>query len=109
MLTPSSCPFPAGCILSKYLVTSSPPGFSSITSSNVMRNVTSFRQSISFSDNLWPITQTAKMDEFFGIAEGTKVIMVLGHSNCGAVKATIDGKAVHGGAFSYSRKKVGNL
>ena len=27
---------------------------------------------------------------------GTKAIMVLGHSNCGAVKATIDGKAVPG-------------
>ncbi|BCH32053.1 carbonic anhydrase [Mesorhizobium sp. L-8-10] len=33
----------------------------------------------------------------YGVAVlGTKVIMVMGHSNCGAVKATIEGKAVPG-------------
>src|SRR5258705_10433324 len=33
----------------------------------------------------------------YGVAVlGTKVLMVLGHGNCGAVKATIDGKAVPG-------------
>ena len=33
----------------------------------------------------------------YGVAVlGTKVLMVLGHSNCGAVKATIEGKAVPG-------------
>lgn len=33
----------------------------------------------------------------YGVAVlGTKVIMVLGHGNCGAVKATIEGKAVPG-------------
>lgn len=33
----------------------------------------------------------------YGVAVlGTKVIMVLGHSNCGAVKATIEGKEVPG-------------
>jgi carbonic anhydrase len=33
----------------------------------------------------------------YGVAVlGTRVIMVLGHSNCGAVKATIEGKAVPG-------------
>jgi carbonic anhydrase len=33
----------------------------------------------------------------YGIAVlGTKLLMVLGHSNCGAVKATIEGKAVPG-------------
>lgn len=33
----------------------------------------------------------------YGIAVlGTRVLMVLGHSNCGAVKATIEGKAVPG-------------
>ena len=33
----------------------------------------------------------------YGIAVlGTKVLMVLGHGNCGAVKATIEGKAVPG-------------
>jgi len=33
----------------------------------------------------------------YGIAVlGTKVLVVLGHSNCGAVKATIEGKAVPG-------------
>ena len=33
----------------------------------------------------------------YGVAVlGTRVLMVLGHSNCGAVKATIDGKAVPG-------------
>jgi carbonic anhydrase len=33
----------------------------------------------------------------YGVAVlGTRVVMVLGHSNCGAVKATIEGKAVPG-------------
>jgi len=33
----------------------------------------------------------------YGVAVlGTKVLMVLGHSNCGAVKATIEGKEVPG-------------
>ncbi|MDL2408088.1 carbonic anhydrase [Rhizobium calliandrae] len=33
----------------------------------------------------------------YGVAVlGTKVLMVLGHGNCGAVKATIDGKSVPG-------------
>jgi len=33
----------------------------------------------------------------YGVAVlGTRLLMVLGHSNCGAVKATIDGKAVPG-------------
>ena len=33
----------------------------------------------------------------YGVAVlGTRVLMVLGHGNCGAVKATIDGKAVPG-------------
>ena len=32
--------------------------------------------------------------EYGAAVLGTKVIMVLGHGNCGAVKATIDGKAV---------------
>lgn len=33
----------------------------------------------------------------YGVAVlGTRVLMVLGHANCGAVKATIDGKAVPG-------------
>lgn len=34
--------------------------------------------------------------EYGALVLGTKVIMVLGHSNCGAVKATIDGKPVPG-------------
>ncbi|HVJ33137.1 MAG TPA: carbonic anhydrase [Terriglobia bacterium] len=34
--------------------------------------------------------------EYGAAVLGTKVIMVLGHSNCGAVKATIDGKPVPG-------------
>jgi carbonic anhydrase len=34
--------------------------------------------------------------EYGAAVLGTKAIMVLGHSNCGAVKATIDGKAVPG-------------
>ena len=33
----------------------------------------------------------------------TKVIMVLGHGNCGAVQATIDGKAVPGQISSLYR------
>lgn len=34
--------------------------------------------------------------EYGAAVLGTKAILVLGHSNCGAVKATIDGKAVPG-------------
>jgi carbonic anhydrase len=34
--------------------------------------------------------------EYGAAVLGTKIIMVLGHGNCGAVKATIDGKAVPG-------------
>jgi carbonic anhydrase len=34
--------------------------------------------------------------EYGAIVLGTKVIMVLGHANCGAVKATIEGKPVPG-------------
>ena len=34
--------------------------------------------------------------EYGAAVLGTKVILVLGHSNCGAVKATMDGKAVPG-------------
>lgn len=34
--------------------------------------------------------------EYGAAVLGTKAIMVLGHSNCGAVKATIEGKAVPG-------------
>lgn len=34
--------------------------------------------------------------EYGALVLGTKVIMVLGHGNCGAVKATIDGKPVPG-------------
>jgi len=34
--------------------------------------------------------------EYGAAVLGTKAIMVLGHSSCGAVKATIDGKAVPG-------------
>ena len=34
--------------------------------------------------------------EYGAAVLGTKVIMVLGHGSCGAVKATIDGKAVPG-------------
>jgi len=34
--------------------------------------------------------------EYGAIVLGTKVILVLGHSNCGAVKAAIEGKAVPG-------------
>jgi amino acid permease len=46
--------------------------FSSITSSNVMRNysnVISIIQIIFFSDDLWSIRLTAKIDAFFEIAE----------------------------------------
>lgn len=46
----------------------------------------------------------------YGVAAlGTKAIMVLGHSNCGAVKATIDAKAVPGqisGLYRYIRPAV---
>src|ERR1700724_3481571 len=41
--------------------------------------------------------------EYGAVVLGTKVIMVLGHSNCGAVKATIDGKAVPGQISSLYR------
>jgi carbonic anhydrase len=41
--------------------------------------------------------------EYGAIVLGTKVIMVLGHGNCGAVKATIDGKAVPGQISSLYR------
>ena len=34
--------------------------------------------------------------EYGALVLGTKVIVVMGHSNCGAVKATIDGKSVPG-------------
>jgi carbonic anhydrase len=34
--------------------------------------------------------------EYGAAVLGTKTILVLGHGNCGAVKATIDGKAVPG-------------
>jgi carbonic anhydrase len=34
--------------------------------------------------------------EYGAVVLGTKVIMVLGHGNCGAVKATMEGKAVPG-------------
>jgi len=34
--------------------------------------------------------------EYGAVVLGTKVILVLGHSNCGAVKAAIEGKAVPG-------------
>lgn len=41
--------------------------------------------------------------EYGAIVLGTKVIMVLGHGNCGAVKATIDGKEVPGQISSLYR------
>jgi carbonic anhydrase len=41
--------------------------------------------------------------EYGAAVLGTKVIMVLGHGNCGAVKATIDGKAVPGQISSLYR------
>lgn len=41
--------------------------------------------------------------EYGAVVLGTKVIMVLGHGNCGAVKATIDGKAVPGQISSLYR------
>lgn len=38
----------------------------------------------------------------YGVAVlGTKVILVMGHANCGAVKATIQGKAVPGQISSF--------
>lgn len=47
----------------------------------------------------------------YGVAVlGTKAIMVLGHANCGAVKASIDAKAVPGqisGLYPYIRPAVG--
>jgi carbonic anhydrase len=54
--------------------------------------------------------------EYGAAVLGTKVLMVLGHSNCGAVKATIAGKAEPGqisSLYSYLRPAVnqagGNL
>jgi carbonic anhydrase len=47
--------------------------------------------------------------EYGVVALGTKVIMVLGHGNCGAVKATIDAKAVPGqisALYRYIRPAV---
>jgi carbonic anhydrase len=41
--------------------------------------------------------------EYGAAVLGTKVIMVLAHGNCGAVKATIDGKAVPGQISSLYR------
>jgi carbonic anhydrase len=41
--------------------------------------------------------------EYGAVVLGTRVIMVLGHGNCGAVKATIDGKAVPGQISSLYR------
>jgi carbonic anhydrase len=41
--------------------------------------------------------------EYGAAVLGTKVIMVLGHGNCGAVNATIDGKAVPGQISSLYR------
>ena len=41
--------------------------------------------------------------EYGAVVLGTKVIMVLGHGNCGAVKATIDGNAVPGQISSLYR------
>jgi carbonic anhydrase len=41
--------------------------------------------------------------EYGAAVLGTRVIMVLGHGNCGAVKATIDGKAVPGQISSLYR------
>src|SRR5271166_6385286 len=37
-----------------------------------------------------------KQEPFAAVLLGTKVILVMGHSNCGAVKATIQGKEVPG-------------
>ena len=37
---------------------------------------------------------------------GTKAIMVLGHSSCGAVKATIDGKAVPGRSARFTARSA---
>jgi carbonic anhydrase len=47
--------------------------------------------------------------EYGAAVLGTKVIMVLGHGSCGAVKATIDGKAVPGqisALYRYIRPAV---
>lgn len=47
--------------------------------------------------------------EYGAAVLGTKVIMVLGHGNCGAVKATIEGKAAPGrigSLFPYIRPAV---
>lgn len=41
--------------------------------------------------------------EYGAAVLGTKVIMVLGHGNCGVIKATIDGKAVPGQISSLYR------
>jgi carbonic anhydrase len=47
--------------------------------------------------------------EYGAVVLGTKVIVVLGHANCGAVQATIDGKAVPGqisALYRYIRPAV---
>jgi carbonic anhydrase len=47
--------------------------------------------------------------EYGAVVLGTKVIVVLGHGDCGAVKATIDGKAVPGqisALYRYIRPAV---
>lgn len=47
--------------------------------------------------------------EYGAVVLGTKVIMVLGHRNCGAVKATIEGEAVPGqisALYRYIRPAV---
>jgi carbonic anhydrase len=41
--------------------------------------------------------------EYGAVVLGTRVLMVLGHGNCGAVKATIEGKAVPGQISSLYR------
>ena len=67
MVTPLSCPFPASCILSTLFSHFISSRFSSITPSNVMRNlsnVVSFSQSISSRDAPWPIPRTAKIGRF---------------------------------------------
>ncbi len=48
-------------------------------------------------------TETIASIEYGAAVLGTKVIMVLAHGNCGAVKATIDGKAVPGQISSLYR------
>ncbi len=48
-------------------------------------------------------TEIVASIEYGAAVLGTKVIMVLAHGNCGAVKATIDGKAVPGQISSLYR------